>query len=67
MASELLQTDSVSGPRGVKARLRWYADGSVRISLEGTPWAIVEAFMPKSDGGKQATLRLMPGENHRIP
>jgi hypothetical protein len=63
----LLKTDKVLSPLGVEARLRWYDDGSVRISLAGSPWAIIEAFMPKSNGSRQATLRLRPGENHQIP
>jgi acylphosphatase len=67
MAPKLLRTDKVLSPLGVEARLRWYDDGSVRISLEGTPWAIVEAFMPKSNSSAQATLRLRPVENHQIP
>jgi hypothetical protein len=67
MAPKLLHTDKLMSPLGVEARLRWYDDGSVRVSLAGSPWAIVEAFMPQSSGSKQATLRLRPGEGYREP
>lgn len=67
MATKLLRTDKVLSPLGVEARLRWYDDGSVRISLAGSPWAVVEAFMPQSGGSQQATLRLRPGDGYRQP
>ena len=64
MAPKLLNTDKVQSPLGVEARLRWYDDGSVRLSLDGTPWSIVEAFMPQSAASPQATLRLRPGDGN---
>jgi hypothetical protein len=67
MAAALLRTDKISSPLapGVEARLRWYDDGSVRISLTGSPWMITEAAMPSSPETRQVMLRLQPGEGGR--
>jgi hypothetical protein len=65
MAPKLVKSSKpIEGPDGVEATLRWYDDGSVRLSLTGTPWSVVEAFIRKSAGGKQATIRLRPGAGH---
>jgi acylphosphatase len=64
MAPKLLQTDKAESPLGVEARLRWYEDGSVRVLLQGSPWAIVEAFMAESPGDRTTIFKFQPGDRH---
>jgi hypothetical protein len=59
MASELLDSIPVDGPRGERVRVRFYEDGSIRFKvMEGGPMVIAEAFM--TGKGHDVILKLDP-------
>jgi hypothetical protein len=56
MASKI-ESHRVDLQDGRTVRVRAYDDGSVRVQLNGGPYAIAEAFLP---GNEHARVKLVP-------
>lgn len=60
-APELTFSEPIELPDGRKARVQTYSDGSIRFSVDGMPYVLVEAFL--SGGPKdRAIIKLSPGK-----
>ena len=59
MAAKLLSSHPVNGPEGVTVRILFYDDGSIRIRVNRSNYAIEEAFLT-GNRDQHAIVKLAP-------
>ena len=59
MAANLLASHPVDGPAGVTVRILFYDDGSIRIRINRSNYAIEEAFLT-GNRDQHAIIKLAP-------
>jgi hypothetical protein len=59
MAAKLLASHPVDGPEGVTVRILFYDDGSIRIRVNRSNYAIEEAFLT-GNRDQHAIVKLAP-------